>query len=296
MSAPRLISGLSEIAAQYDALICDVWGVIHDGHQAHAEAAEALARFRSQRGPVVLLTNAPRLPEEVAAQCEAYGVPPGCYDAIVSSGGAARDELIRYIGNAGASASAGATIKKPLPLYYIGPDKDLAVLEGLAVRRVEIGEAVLAFCTGLVDDLTETVEDYAGRLAAMKDKGLTMICANPDLVVHRGPQLCYCAGALAKEYERLGGAAIYYGKPYGPIYDAALAAARSGTHKAEKALVVGDGIFTDILGANRVGLDALFIADGVHGEEVEPHTPEHLGRLFEHAGVSARAACRRLRW
>jgi HAD superfamily hydrolase (TIGR01459 family) len=287
MSPPRLISGLSEIAAQYDALICDVWGVIHDGHKAHAEAAKALARFREERGPVVLLTNAPRLPEEVAAQCKAYGVPPGCYDAIVSSGGAARDELARRTEKAG-----------PLPLYYIGPDKDLAVLEGLAVDRVEIGEAVLAFCTGLVDDLIETVADYADRLAAMKEKGLTMICANPDLVVHRGAQLCYCAGALAKEYERLGGEAIYYGKPYGPIYDAALAAAQGTDNKRrpKNALVVGDGIFTDILGAGHAGLDALFIADGVHGEEVEPYTAQHLGQLFEKAGVSARAACRRLRW
>jgi len=149
-----------EIAADYDALICDVWGVIHDGRKAHPAAAEALTRFRGCHGPVVLLTNAPRLPFEVAAQCAQYGVPPGCYDAIVSSGGAARDELIRRIGK-------GA----PLPLYYIGPDKDLAVLEGLAVRRVEIGAAALAFCTGLVDDLTETVEDYADRLAAMKQGG-----------------------------------------------------------------------------------------------------------------------------
>jgi HAD superfamily hydrolase (TIGR01459 family) len=278
---PRLISGLSEIAADYDALICDVWGVIHDGHKAHPAAVEALTRFRSHHGPVVLLTNAPRLPFEVAAQCAQYGVPPGCYDAIVSSGGAARDELIRRIGK-------GA----PLPLYYIGPDKDLAVLEGLAVRRVEIGAAALAFCTGLVDDLTETVEDYADRLAAMKQGGLTMICANPDLVVHRGETLCYCAGALAKEYERLGGTAIYYGKPDLPIYDAA----RAALGGAKKPLVVGDGIFTDILGANRAGIDALFIADGVHGEETRPYTAEHLGGLFASAGVSARAACQRLMW
>jgi HAD superfamily hydrolase (TIGR01459 family) len=280
MSAPRLISGLSEIAAQYDALICDVWGVIHDGHTAHPAAAEALNHFRNNHGPVVLLTNAPRLPGEVAAQCAQYGVPEGCYDAIVSSGGAARAALDRQAQNG------------LLPLYYIGPDKDLPILEGLNYAPVEIGAAALAFCTGLVDDMTETVEDYLDRLAAMRARNLTMLCANPDLVVHRGPRLCYCAGALAKEYEKMGGTAIYYGKPHLPIYDAA----RAATGNAKKVLAVGDGLFTDILGANRAGLDVLFIADGVHGEEVKPYTPEHLAHIFAGAGVHAMAASRTLRW
>lgn len=280
MNPPRLVSGLSELASGYDALICDVWGVIHDGARVHPQAAEALSRFRAGHGPVVLLTNAPRLPSDVAAQCTQYGVPADCYDAIVSSGGAARDALNRQI--------AGGT----LPLYYIGPDKDLSILEGLKVERVEIAAAKLAFCTGLVDDLTETVEDYAARLKAMKERGLTMICANPDLVVHRGAKLCYCAGALAREYERLGGKAIYYGKPHGPIYEAALAAAGRPAHP----LVVGDGLYTDILGAGQAGLDALFIADGVHAREVGPFTQGNLERIFKKAGVAAKAAARTLRW
>ena len=280
MPNPRLISGLSEIAADHDALICDVWGVIHDGHKAHPAAADALQRFRQSHGPVVLLTNAPRLPSEVAAQCAEYGVPPGCYDAIVSSGEAARDALARE--------SAAGT----LPLYYIGPDKDLPVMEGLDLDLTGIAEARLAMCTGLLDDLTETPEDYADRLAAMRARNLTMICANPDLVVHRGPKLCYCAGALAKEYEKLGGTVVYYGKPYRPIYDAALAAAGN----SRKPLAIGDGMFTDILGANRAGLDVLFIADGVHGEEVEPYNADHLEKLFAKSGVHALAASRSLTW
>lgn len=288
-ASPRLITGLSELAPAYDALVCDVWGVIHDGHRAHPAAAAALIRFRQSHGPVVLLTNAPRLPSEVAAQCAAYGVPADCYDAIVSSGGAARDELARRAANA------------TLPLYYIGPDKDLALMDGLAIARTGIGEAQLVLCTGLVDDLTETPGDYADRLAAMRARNLTMICANPDLVVHRGAQLCHCAGALAKEYEKLGGAVIYYGKPHRPVYDAALAAAGAAAEAAKKprpgkALAVGDGLFTDILGANRAGLDVLFIADGVHGEEIEPYGAGHLEQLFAKAGVTALAASRSLTW
>jgi HAD superfamily hydrolase (TIGR01459 family) len=280
MTAPRLITGLSELAPAYDALICDVWGVIHDGHQAHPDAAIALMNFREKYGPVVLLTNAPRLAYEVAAQCAAFGVPPGCYDAIVSSGEAARAELVRR------------SARSHLPLYYMGPDKDLAVLEGLAVTRVGIAEAEVVLCTGLIDDLTETPDQYADRLAAMRARNLTMLCANPDLVVHRGPKLCYCAGALAKEYEKLGGAVIYYGKPHRPIYDAAFAAAGN----AKKPLAIGDGLFTDVMGAGRAGLDVLFIADGVHGEDVKPYNADHLGKLFARAGVHALAATRSLTW
>ncbi|HVZ28035.1 MAG TPA: TIGR01459 family HAD-type hydrolase, partial [Rhizomicrobium sp.] len=216
---------------------------------------------------------------EVAAQCAQYGVPQGCYDAIVSSGAAARGELERR----GADG---------LSLYYIGPDKDLPLLEGLGLNFTGIDQAEIAFCTGLVDDLSETPADYADRLTAMRARGLTMICANPDLVVHRGKQLCYCAGALAKDYEKLGGNAIYYGKPHRPIYDAALAKVAG----AKKVLAVGDGLFTDIAGANQTGLDVLFIADGVHGEDVEPFTSDHLSRLFAKAGVTALAASLKLAW
>ena len=280
MPTPRLISGLSEIASGHDALICDVWGVIHDGARHHPAAADALFRFKEKHGPVVLLTNAPRVPAEVAAQCASYGLPDGCYDAIVSSGGAARDELVRR--------SASGT----LSLYYIGPDRDLPMIQGLDIRRTDIGEAEIALCIGLVDDMKEVPADYDGVLKQMKARGLVMLCANPDLVVHRGSRLVYCAGSLAQAYEKLSGEVIYYGKPHLPIYKAALAAA--GTPK--RPLAVGDGLVTDIRGANAAGLDVLFIADGVHGEDSAPYTPEHLAALFARFGAHAGAATRALKW
>ncbi len=280
MSLPRLISGLSEIASNHDALICDVWGVVHDGHRHHPAAAEALTRFRETHGPVILLTNAPRVPAEVAAQCASYGLPSDCYDAIVSSGGAARDELARR--------SAART----LPLHYIGPDRDLTMIEGLDVTRTDIAEADVSLAIGLRDDMTETVADYADELAAMKAKGLTMLCANPDLVVHRGTRLVYCAGSLAQAYEALGGQVIYYGKPHLPVYQAALAAAGH----PKRPLAVGDGLLTDIKGANAAGLEVLFIADGVHGEDIAPYTDEHMAALFSRFGAAAGTVTRKLAW
>jgi len=282
---PRLISGLSEIAHSHDALICDVWGVVHDGKTHHPAAAEALYRFKEKHGPVVLLTNAPRVPAEVAIQCASYGLPPDCYDAIVSSGGAAREELERR------SAS------RTLALYYIGPDRDLPMIEGLDLRRTEIAQAEVALVIGLRDDMTETVEQYAGELAAMRAQGLTMLCANPDLVVHRGDRLLYCAGSLAKAYEELGGRVIYYGKPHLPVYESALSAlAGILGHAPRHPLAVGDGLLTDIKGANAARIEALFIADGVHGEDIAPYTDEHLAALFSRYGAQAGSATRKLSW
>ena len=282
---PRLISGLSEIAPGHDALICDVWGVVHDGHRHHPAAAEALYRFKERHGPVVLLTNAPRVPAEVAIQCASYGLPPDCYDVIVSSGGAARDELVRR--------SAART----LPLYYIGPDRDLPMIQGLDISRTDISQAEVALAIGLRDDLNETPADYAGELSAMRERGLTMLCANPDLVVHRGERLLYCAGSLAQAYEALGGAVIYYGKPHLPVYQSALAALDAILgHRPKRPLAVGDGLLTDIKGANAAGLEALFIADGVHGEEIAPYTDQHLAALFIRFGAKAGSATRKLAW
>lgn len=280
MPLPRLISGLSQIAPDHDALICDVWGVVHDGSRHHPAAADALYRFKEKHGPVVLLTNAPRVPAEVAAQCASYGLPPDCYDAIVSSGGAAREELARR------------SATRTLALHYIGPDRDLPMIEGLDIRRTDIAEADVSLAIGLRDDMTETPADYVHELAAMKARGLVMLCANPDLVVHRGTKLVYCAGALAKDYEALGGQVIHYGKPHLPVYQAALAAAGN----PKRPLAVGDGLLTDIKGANAAGLEVLFIADGVHGEEIAPYTDEHMAALFTRFGAKAGTVTRKLAW
>ena len=282
----RLLTGLSEIASQYDALICDVWGVVHDGHHPHDAACDALRRFRQTRGPVVLLTNAPRVPAAVAEQCAGIGVPPDCYDSIVSSGGAARAEIARR--------AAGGH----LPLYYIGTDRDVTIYEGLDVSLTGADEASAILCTGMRNDESDVPADYADELARLAARGLPMLCANPDLVVHRGARLYWCAGALARDYAALGGQVIYYGKPHGPVYDMArteIAALRKGV-AATRLLAIGDGMPTDIKGANGQGLDVLFIADGIHGEEIEPYTSAHLTDLLGRNGVSAAASLRALQW
>jgi HAD superfamily hydrolase (TIGR01459 family) len=282
---PRILNGLSEIAGHYDALICDVWGVLHDGKSARAGAVDALRKFRARHGPVVLLSNAPRPVSVLERQFAQFGVPPDCYDAIVTSGVATRDAL--------ADRSRGESLR----ILHIGPERDRGVFEGLPIACVELEQAEVVLCTGLYDDDTETPDDYRDQLRAMQARGLTLLCANPDIVVQRGGRLIYCAGAIARAYEKIGGNVIYYGKPHAPIYRTTLDTARKVAGRdLQRPLAVGDGTETDIAGANRAGLDALFIADGIHGEQVPELTPENMKRFFDADSVTALAVLRTLVW
>jgi HAD superfamily hydrolase (TIGR01459 family) len=280
MPLPLILSGLREIAPDYDALVCDVWGVLHNGHVANAGAVEALRMFRRERGKVILLSNAPRPKQDLEAQFARFGVPADCYDDIVTSGIATRLDL------------EGRSRDRRLRMFHLGPERDRGIFEGLDIDLTDIAAAEIVLDSGLFDDDVETPDDYGERLAVMKAKGLLMLCANPDWVVQRGGRLIWCAGALANEYEKIGGRVVYYGKPMPEIY----ALVRAIAPGARRMLAVGDGLHTDIKGANRVGIDALFIADGIHGEIIKAVTGEHMAELFAGAEVHARAAMRTLVW
>lgn len=279
-ACPVIIGGLNEIAAEYDALICDVWGVVHNGVRAFDPAVDALRRFRTERGRVVLLTNAPRPPSGVEAQLPNFGVPRDCYDSVVTSGGAARDYLA-------ARAKEGR-----VRILHLGPERDLGLFEGIDVELCGPEKAEVILCSGLYDDDNETPAHYREMFEELKARNLTMICANPDVVVQRGGKLVHCAGGLARAYEQMGGKVAYYGKPHGPIYGVALKAAGNPA----RPLVVGDGLETDIRGANMNRMDALFVARGIHAEELGTFTHANLAQLLGSRGLKARAAIETLTW
>jgi HAD superfamily hydrolase (TIGR01459 family) len=271
MSEIRVLSGFAEIAPAYDALICDVWGVLHNGYRSYVRAVDALYKFRAEYGPVILLTNAPRPIVDIESMLKRVGVPLDCYDGIVSSGAAAREDIKRRI------AAAGRTLQ----VYHLGPDRDGGVLGGLDIARVEVEEAEVVLCTGLYDDTTESADDYAELFQRMKQRDLVMLCANPDIVVQRDDTLIWCAGALAEAYEKVGGKVIYYGKPYRPVYEGCLAKAAAVAGRAiRRPLAIGDGADTDIKGANLAGIEALFIAQGIHAAQLGELTAEGLAQLF----------------
>jgi HAD superfamily hydrolase (TIGR01459 family) len=255
MSAPALPQGLAEIADGYDALLCDVWGVIHNGREAFPAPCEALARFRRERGPVVLISNSPRPLGGFVDQLRSLGVPDEAWSEVVTSGEATRALL------------AG---RAPGPAWALGPARDAPLYEGLDLELTEtIDGARFISCTGLFDDDIETPEDYRARFQLGVARGLDMVCANPDKVVRRGDQLIWCSGALADLYEAMGGKVVMAGKPHAAIYDLARRKAMEAQGQPlDRILAIGDGIPTDVKGANDQGLDCLFIADGIHAADL----------------------------
>jgi HAD superfamily hydrolase (TIGR01459 family) len=255
MTAPKLAAGLSELAPRYDVLLCDVWGVIHNGREAFPRACDALALFKAERGPVILISNAPRPCDGVVAQLDALGVPRGAWTQVVTSGDATRAFLAE---------------RAPGPAWAIGPERDAPLYDGLGLAFSEPEAARFISVTGPYDDENDEPADYRDRFIGCVARDLEMICANPDIVVQRGPKLVYCGGALAQLYESLGGRVAMAGKPYPAIYELALAEAASRLPQAldlRRVLCIGDGLPTDVRGANARGLDILFIGDGIHRAE-----------------------------
>ncbi|MEO0341850.1 MAG: TIGR01459 family HAD-type hydrolase [Pseudomonadota bacterium] len=283
----QIINALSDISARYRAVYCDLWGCLHNGIKPFEEAVMALEKFKSDGGIVILLTNSPRPASGVYPQLDAIGVPRDLYHAIVASGDAAR-----------AAMASGAYGKK---VYHIGPDRDHPFFDGVPeedfyqgidIERVALDDAEGLVCTGLFDDTSETPQDYRATLLSAKNRGLKMLCANPDIVVDRGERRIYCAGALAEAYKDLGGEAHYFGKPHAPIYTLARQRLDS-LSKTEipnsSVLAIGDGIRTDVAGASGEGIDAIFITGGLAKSATQTDTqpnPKSLQAFLTDAQLS----------
>jgi HAD superfamily hydrolase (TIGR01459 family) len=287
MTAPKPIAGLSDLAPRYDALLCDVWGVIHNGRESFPAACAALGRFRAERGPVVLISNSPRPCGPVTDQLDALGVPRTAWSHLVTSGDATRLLLAE---------------RAPGPAWLIGPERDAPLYEGLGVEATDLDHARFISVTGPYDDENDEPADYRDRFIAAVARDLPMICANPDIVVQRGDKLIYCGGALAQLYESLGGRVTMAGKPYPAIYELSLAKAAEALGNPvdpARVLCIGDGLPTDVRGANARGLDVLFVASGIHGAETigpDGLNAPAVADLLHQAGLTANYAIADLVW
>jgi len=284
---PVLASSGRELSRQYQVWLCDIWGVVHNGEQAHLAACKALQKHRENGGIAILITNAPRPCHAVADQLAGLKVPPGSYDAIVTSGDVTR-QLVK--------AHEGGNV------FFLGPERDAPLREGLSVNWSSIADADAVLCTGLYNDKTDRPEDYDDMLKDMLGRNLKMICANPDVIVQFGTRLLPCAGALAKRYQDMGGQVEMAGKPFAPIYR--LSIERAGeiagqTTESKNVLAIGDGMQTDIAGGRDYNLDVAFITGGIHDDEIGPDgSTKDLADIARKAvpGVNIVGAMRKLGW
>ncbi|MCC7396435.1 MAG: TIGR01459 family HAD-type hydrolase [Planctomycetes bacterium] len=252
----QTLASLDEILDHYDAVLCDIWGVVHDGRRTYAGAADALARARARGKVVVLITNAPKPRDPIPGQLDRLGCPRAAWTAIVTSGDAIREELRR---------------RAPGPMFRIGPASEQSLWQGLGLTFAELDHARFVGVSGL-RTWEETPDAYTDVLRRMRAADLELLCANPDIQVRLGDSLVWCAGAIARDYQALGGRVVMAGKPYAPIYELAYVEVERqlGRRPARsRMLCIGDGVPTDVLGANRQGHDMLFIAGGMHGDALQ---------------------------
>ena len=259
----QILQSLAEISDRYSALFVDLWGCVHDGITPFPAAVQALQAYRKTGGAIVLVTNSPRSSLEVERQLEYLGVTKDAWDTIATSGDSARTALFQGV--------VGQHV------YFIGTPEDLPFFDAIGIiddpieiTRVPLKNAEGVICTGPFNATAEP-KILLPELCHARDKGLKLLCANPDIIVDRGATREWCAGALAQLYTEIGGESLYFGKPHAPIYDLALRRLKTlGKDIAKSAiLVIGDGPQTDMSGARDNGFDALFISGGLASRETQ---------------------------
>ncbi len=286
------LRGLREIAASYDALIVDLWGVVHGGIEPYPGVLETLAALRAAGKPVALLSNAPRRAASAGRRLNAIGVPPEAYDLLMTSGEAAHDALA--LRDRPEHAGLGRAY------FYIGPAWDADLVAGLDYRAVEaVEQADFLLTVGLFDE-ADPLGHYDPLFAAARARDVPMLCVNPDLVVHRQSGVTSpCAGLLAARYREQSGRVIYHGKPDPAIFRRAARAL--GLAEDGRILVVGDSLATDIKGAAAAGYDSVLVTRGIHAGELgirpgETPDPARLAALCTRHGQVPTAAIATLRW
>ena len=285
--APPVIEGLSTLASDFDVILCDVWGVLHNGVEAYPEAADALRRFRTRGGTVILISNAPRPHRAVERRLAQLGVAREAFDDLVTSGDLTREVVASRPG---------------VPLFHMGPERDFHLFEALDAPRVAANEAQYFLCTGPMPEDVRSADPFRELLSGFASRGVEFVCANPDLVVERGDELVLCAGSLAALYESLGGKVLYAGKPHRPIYE--LAFAKAGKRRGRqvspaRVLAIGDAPRTDIAGAHAIGARSLLVGKGIHAKELMPKgvlLRAALERLLADAPGQPDAVIGELRW
>jgi HAD superfamily hydrolase (TIGR01459 family) len=254
LSAITYPPGLGAIHEGLALVIMDLWGCMHDGVKVYPAALNALRELKRAGIPVALVSNAPRRTSLVKPRMDQLGITSDLYAGIYTSG-----EVIWQLMQARQDPAYAKLGRKA---YMIAAGEDARFLEGLdATLTEDVETADFLLVIGIADEHVK-VQDFAGLLARAKARGLPLICANPDLIVHRGGVAEICAGAIAEEYARLGGEVLIEGKPHPGIYRRVLA--DFGITDPSRVIGVGDALRTDVAGAAGVGAKSLFIAGGIH--------------------------------
>ncbi len=254
----RVLASVAEIAELYDGYIFDIWGCLHNGQVPFPGAVPVLKGLKARGKTVYLLSNSPsRLALVQQALAQRYSITADCYDGALNSGEATyralRDRADPWHAKLGKN------------YYFIDAPMHAQNFADLDYTRVaDIAQADFIIVTRTLEG-NENVQSFQPLLQKALDRGLPFICANPDRQVNVGSTLMICPGQLADWYASQGGDVMYHGKPYRPVYEMALR--DMGNPNPSRVIGIGDGMGTDILGAQTVGLAQLMLQDGIHARD-----------------------------
>ena len=269
----KLIKGLRQVQSKYDAFFIDLWGVIHNGVQIYPEALDVLKNLNKLNKRFVLISNAPRPSKSVEKYLINLKMDKTFLNNLITSGEAALKTLKNNIYGE--------------KFYHLGPERDFDLIKKFEKNKTSLDKCDFILCTGLFDDETSSLKYYKNLLKEYTK--LKMLCTNPDLIVHRGSKIEYCAGSVAEIFEKLGGRVIYFGKPYPEIYNFCM-------KKNETILAIGDNIQTDIRGANKMKFDSLFITSGIHKKEFLNLSVENYDSVLDKYKTKTNYYQERLNW
>lgn len=262
----------SSLISQYDGFIVDLWGVVHDGTHPYPRVMEVMQALKTANKRAVFLSNAPRRAAKATAKLDDLGIDASHYVRLITSGEIAFEQL-----------QSGA-ISYGKHYYYLGPGKDEDILDKLSgfTQLEDATQANFILNTGYEADF-QPHEEVLPVLRKLHALHLPLICVNPDLeVVKQDGTHMLCAGSVAAAYEAIGGEVVYIGKPHKAVYEAAIQALAP----AKKLLAIGDNPLTDILGANKMGIDSLLITGGVLTHHHGPLTEAQARALCAESGVT----------
>ena len=263
--------GLRSIISEFDLVFIDIWGVIHNGINLYQDSIDVLDRLEKEKKEYVLLTNAPRPNSTVIKFLKKMGLEKRKCEKVYTSGEAALNYL-------------GKNLNKS-KFFHIGPIRDFDLFKLFKKNKVNhINDSEFILCTGLFEEHESELEYYAKLLE--NKKKIKMICTNPDLIVDRGDKREYCAGSVAKIFEKNGGQVDYFGKPYPLVYQ------QSIKLNNKKILCIGDNLNTDIKGANIQNFSSLFISGGIHRDEINNNFKD----IFDKYNVNVDFIQSKLKW
>jgi HAD superfamily hydrolase (TIGR01459 family) len=259
------LDGIGALVERYQVFLLDQFGVLHDGTNPYPGAVEALSALKRAGRTIVLVSNSGRRARPNEARLLKLGFQPGSWDQFVSSGEIAWRSFHEM--------AISGKLRPNTKCLLISREGDRSAIEGLPFTLTGDGDDAELVLIAASEGDRYDIDHYRRLFAPAAMRHVPCFCTNPDKIMLTAVGPRFGAGQLADLYESLGGSVTRIGKPYTPIFDAALALA--GNPDRSSVVCVGDSVEHDIAGGIGAGVATALVLSGILAD-----TPD-LAELFD---------------